>query len=124
MVTPLILAGLGALASGALSGGAAAGVEAIVDAAKHNNPPPPIQARGIGAYMQKIKRGRRGTGLHSMKHSKKRSMKGKCRGRGLKGKRGSYWGSNRHKLLGRGSLNIGAYPMITRPFPFKCSSCV
>ena len=114
MVTPLILAGLGALASGALSGSAAAGVEAIVDAAKNRGPPPPpIRARGFGTLgkIPRIKRKyiRRGTGLlkrlSQMKHKRL-----KKRGGGLKGKRGSYWGRR-----GSGSLNIGAYPMITRP---------
>ena len=111
MVTPLILAGLGALATGALSGGAAAGVEAIVDATKHRGPPPPpIRARGLTIHH--IKKKRRGIGrLSLIKHKRKK------RGGGLKGKRGSYWGTNRFR--GSGYHNIGAYPMITRPvYPF------
>ena len=113
MVTPLILAGLGALATGALSGGAAAGVQAIVDATKNPGPPPPpIRARGIGK-IPRIKRKyiRRGTALHKILSQTKH--KRKKRGGGLKGKRGSYWGTNRFR--GSGSMNIGAYPMITRP---------
>ena len=110
MVTPLILAGLGALASGALSGGAAAGVEAIVDAAKNRGPP--IRARGLGPKRPV----RRGMSMKLQKLHKRLSQikhKRKKRGGGLKGKRGSYWGTNRFR--GSGSLNIGAYPMITRP---------
>ena len=109
MVTPLILAGLGALATGALSGGAAAGVEAIVDATKHRGPPPPpILARGLGKIPRIKRPRRRGTGrLSLIKHKLKKG------GGGLKGKRGSYWDTNRFR--GSGYLNIGAYPMITRP---------
>ena len=105
MVTPLILAGLGALASGALSGGAAAGVEAIVDAAKNRGPP--IRARGLGPVRRGMKLQKLHKRLSQIKHKRKK------RGGGLKGKRGSYWGTNRFR--GSGSLNIGAYPMITRP---------
>ena len=109
MVTPLILAGLEALATGALSGGAAAGVDAIVQATKNRGPPPPpIRARGITIKIPHVRKKRRGTGrLTLIKHKRKK------RGGGLKGKRGSYWGTNRFR--GSGYLNIGAYPLITRP---------
>ena len=45
---PMLLAGLGmagkAIAAGALTGAAGAGVKAVIDAAKHRPSPPPIHA--------------------------------------------------------------------------------
>ena len=75
-----------AIASGALASAAGEGVKAVINATKRPPPAPVVRARGLN-FGKKHK-----VGLKS------------------KGKYGSYWGER-----GAGNMNIGAYPMITRP---------